>query len=434
MKSVNVQWTHDTANGYGRMGTELVAAFQAQGIRVIDGLTQDGEIAPVSILMSLPCNATGWYEGQYKVLLTMWEGTRLPETMREGLDNYDLILVPSMVNKELYAKYHDNVHYVPLGFNPVDWQFRKRPPVSRSFRFFADGRGGRKGSDLAIDAFKKAFRGYKTNGSRPQLMLKGNRAGYPITEDVKVLPGKVTDAEEIEMYASAHVFLAPARGEGWGMQPLQAIAQGCPTILTNAHGHAAFADLGWGLRAWEVPAEYFVFGDAGNWWQPDVNQMVEYMRWMYENYEDAKQMAQLFSEDAHAGFTWEQSARELTSRIDDEMFLSSYERHGLGNWKKPVYRLYPVVMRIPWKCEIAGTMYLFEPGKLYHETAEVKRILFESGWLDPACLETGDKDNGLNPKQIAESGAVTAQHGGCPTCGQPLNSRPMYELEEAESH
>lgn len=426
-------WTHDQGTGYGRMGNEIAKALEEHGIEVIDGLSELTQVAPVALWMSLPNNANGWYKDQYRVLLTMWEATRLPETVREGLDNFDLILVPSRQNEALYSRYHPAVHYVPLGFDPEVWAYRKRPSVDRTFRFLADGRGGRKGTDLAVEAFKKAFQGRKTTAV-PQLMLKGNRAAVYANRDIRVMSSVLTAKEEVELYASAHVFLAPARGEGWGLQPLQAIAQGIPTILSDAHGHAAFAGYGWGLKCHEVPADYFVFGDAGNWWEPDLDQMISYMRWMYDNYDAASDMAQMFSGDAHERFTWRHSAYRIYSRIEWEM-----EREWTGTfkrteWQTPVYKLYPVITRLPWRCQIAGTVYIFEPGKLYHETADVKRILFEAGLLDPACLEVDGEDNGLNPTQLAQVDAVTAQHGCCPTCGQELNSKPLYELEEATSH
>ena len=43
-----------------------------------------------------------------------------------------------------------------------------------------------------------------------------------------------TSDQEVDLFAEAHCYLAPSKGEGWGLCPHQAIAQGCPTVLTDA--------------------------------------------------------------------------------------------------------------------------------------------------------------------------------------------------------
>ena len=65
------------------------------------------------------------------------------------------------------------------------------------------------------------------------------------------------DSEELDLYRSCHAYLQPSRGEGFGLQPLQALALGRPTILTNAHGHASFAHLGIPLDSTMQKAAYF---------------------------------------------------------------------------------------------------------------------------------------------------------------------------------
>ena len=60
-------------------------------------------------------------------------------------------------------------------------------------------------------------------------------------ERIHLMTGKLTSEEEVALYSMCHVYVQPSRGEGFGLRPLQAIAQGCPTIATNAHGHAAFS-------------------------------------------------------------------------------------------------------------------------------------------------------------------------------------------------
>ena len=70
-----------------------------------------------------------------------------------------------------------------------------------------------------------------------------------------------------------------------------------------------------------------------------------------------------------------------------------------------------------WCCQVAGEMFDFKPGKLYHERGEIKRMFFEAGCLDPACLEIEGADTGL----LAEPGGAHRGHVGRPR-GLPLRA------------
>ena len=429
MKRLHFLYTHDNATGYGRMGTQLARQFEAMGIEVVDHLRErDNDApAPAALWASLPNNVTGWYQGQHRALLTMWEATRLPETIRESLHNLDQLFVPSQQNAELFRQYHRAVTYVPLGIDPLLWRYRARRAPTRSFVFLADGRGPRKGTDITVKAFRVAFPRDQRRTPRPTLRLKGSWGARYANQDVTISAARLDDQAEVDLYASAHCYLAPARGEGWGLQPLQAIAQGMPTILTDAHGQAAFAHLGWPLRSKMAPAEYFLFGDPGEWWEPDFDQLVDTMRWVYDNYEAACERAALSSAVALDRFTWANSARAI---IDGLPYLDA--ELPLTEWFDPDYRLYPMVVRLPWGCQVAGQVYHFTPGKLYHERAEIKRMAFQAGCLDPACLEVEGADNGLLPAQLEAVGAVSAAHEACPYCGQQLNSKPLWEYSDED--
>jgi len=54
-----------------------------------------------------------------------------------------------------------------------------------------------------------------------------------------VKPG-LTDDQMKQLYMSANVAIAYSSGEGWGLPPLEAMACGVPTIISNVLGHNAF--------------------------------------------------------------------------------------------------------------------------------------------------------------------------------------------------
>jgi hypothetical protein len=240
---------------------------------------------------------------------------------------------------------------------------------------------------------------------------------------VEVVGGHISPQAEVDLYAGAHCYLQPSRGEGFGLQPLQALAQGCPTILTGAHGHDSFAHLGHSLSTTMAKSEYFIYGEAGDWWEPDFDELCDHMRWVYDHYGDACAKAWESSRVIAADFTWARCAQRFIDAVGPEHLEVPYS--GDGTWVRPELRRYLVVTNRTWSCEISGVSYQFTKGERYFEMADVKRILFEANLLDPVCLTPDvDEDIGLTVAQVERLGAYSSRHAYCELCHQRLNSVP----------
>jgi hypothetical protein len=192
-----------TLMGYGRAGVKLGEALQRAGVDVFD-IQQTPNAAPpgsaaellegapnnqgiptgtrakdtnVICWVGVPGNVRGWWEGQHVALLTMWEADLLPEGFRDTLAEFKTVLVPSLQNMQLFANYHPNVRYVPLGIDPADWTYTPRRAPTTEFRFLIGGSGPRKGTDLAYRAFKTVFGGqyegprWTGKGPAPRLVM-----------------------------------------------------------------------------------------------------------------------------------------------------------------------------------------------------------------------------------------------------------------------
>jgi glycosyltransferase involved in cell wall biosynthesis len=427
---------HTKSMGYGRFGVNLASALSDLGVDVYDDQPMPEQFrrphedavhtrakrTNVVCWVSVPGHARGWWEGQHRVLATMWEATRLPETFREHIHEFDQLIVPSYQNVELFSRYHPNVAYNPLGVDPAVWHPTERPEVDGEFRFLIAGSGTRKGTDLAYRAFNALWdkEGSWGSGPVPYLVMKNPRREEFPGERVHVIGGKIPATAEVDLYAQAHCYLGPARGEGFGLQPLQALAQGCPTILTAAHGHDSFAHLGYPISAIPAKSSYFIYGDAGDWWEPDFDELCEAMREVYNNYDGACSRAQRSAVTVASDFTWHQTARRFVDIVGGDRLATPYS--GPGTWTTPIKRHFPVVVTRDWSCDVAGVRYKFRKGIRYWESADLKRILFEANLLDPVCL-VGD-DLGLAPEQLAEIPDYSAAHAHCDACGQRLNTVP----------
>jgi glycosyltransferase involved in cell wall biosynthesis len=455
--------------GYGRAGVKIAEALVRAGVDVYD--IQDSPTEPVALSpghvleragvrgrpegtrakhTNVVCwvatagHSRGWWEGQHAGLLTMWEATKLPESFRDTLHEFDTVLVPSMQNVELFSQYNPNVRYVPLGIDPADWHYTPRPEIGNEFRFLIGGSGNRKGTDLAFDAFRAVFGGRYSDGEwtgkgpAPRLVMKQPKPEEGLHAPwVDLISGRITGDEERTLYEMAHCYVQPSRGEGFGLQPLQAIAQGLPTILTNAHGHAGYAHLGIPLSATEVEAGYFMFGNPAGmkWWEPDLEELCEAMHDVYENYEPHRVRAEISAGRAVQEWSWARSAEAFVAAFDGQLTVPGPGQH---EWHTPTAKLFLVRVNRRWSAQIGDMFHVFDPGCDYYETADVKRILFESGLLDPSCLERMTPDGinielGLTEVQLEAVPHYRAEHAYCPTCGQQVNTqRTLADTFEAE--
>lgn len=426
----------DTATviGYGRLGVKLADALESLGVDVYNSMdapnppthlqrriegTRVGQTNVVT-WVSTPGHARGWHKGQYAVLFSMWEAMRLPESYREYLHNFDQIIVPSDHNLELFGKYHPNVSVAYLGVDPSEWFYVPRRPPADEFRFMVGGSGQRKGVDLVVKAFRKVFKTWPADMPVPKLILKNPKGEDYFGDRIEVIAGHLSDADEQSLYESVHCYVQPSRGEGFGLQPLQAMAQGIPTILTAAHGHASFAHLGYGLSSKPSTSAYFIYGDAGDWWEPDFAELCDHMLDVYTNYASAVEVGKHAAEVVAKEFTWERTAQRYIDVIGMDRLTTPYT--GDGSWFTPEAKLYPIVVRREWRADIAGQMFLFKPGVTYYEVADIKRILFEGDVLDPVCLQGDGEDTGLLPSEVAEIAAYTARREWCDHCGQRIGS------------
>ena len=185
------------------------------------------------------------------VILAPWEFGSIPRSWLDGLAQADEIWVPSEYVRGMYLDAGlpaDKVAVIPNG---VDLEtFAPAPAGEREpggpLRFlFVGGLVGRKGPDILLEAWRRAFAGRED----VELVVKDFGAGGiyrdGLREPIRAwaaaghLP-RVTllDAElELEaladLYRSCDVFVAPYRGEGFCMPVLEAMACGLPVIATG---------------------------------------------------------------------------------------------------------------------------------------------------------------------------------------------------------
>lgn len=237
-------------NGYGVAGYNVSSALQRQGHAVP---FQD-DTAPVEVAFNQPSYDVWTPSPKYRIQYTPWESTTLPEGWMEGFKRADEVWTPS----PLIARWFEEagvpgpVKVYEHGIEPEWAQFsRKRKRSDQPLQFLHHGEPAmRKGGQMAMDAFRHVF----GNSKDVHLTFKsyGNssvRARYWDKEwgeyliegaPEEVCPNVSVVREDIpsniipNFYSLFDAMVYPGWGEGFGLIPLQGLANGMPVICTGA--------------------------------------------------------------------------------------------------------------------------------------------------------------------------------------------------------
>ncbi len=179
----------------------------------------------------------------YRASRKVWLYTRLQMLASRRAD---AIIVDSQHSKRdvlrLLLVPEDRVHVVYLG---VDARFspdRSGPsPLPARYVFYIGGLDQRKNVPTLIRAFATVARERPdlvlaiagAPGSDSALFPDLSAATAPLGDRVRML-GRVTDEEKLALYRHAELFVFPSLYEGFGLDPLEALACGCPVVSSDA--------------------------------------------------------------------------------------------------------------------------------------------------------------------------------------------------------
>lgn len=284
--------------------------------------------SPIHISYCAP-HAFEHFQGKFNVLITMYE---TPDTTQDVLDRVrkaDLIIVPSKFCQRFYRKWTGKrVEVVPLGTDHVPYVRRSiSQGQNEKFRFLWTGAfNARKGwwhLGAVWDTFFKDVPFVelyiKTTSHNPDLQNVFQR-GNTITDG-----RNVSREEMIKLYHSAHCFVMPTMGEGWGLTVAEAMSSGCPTITTEYSGMLEFAnrrncffaphkleriEASMGGPAVTNPTGKYEFALV------DLPGLAKTMATVMHDYENSLIVGKRAHQDLQK-FTWERSAQGILDIIKD---------------------------------------------------------------------------------------------------------------------
>jgi glycosyltransferase involved in cell wall biosynthesis len=350
--------------------------------------------APIAITIT-PADMFTPVPNKKNILFTMWEALDVPRSYLKGLNSADLILVPCEFCREVFAPLTNKPIVVcHEGVDPDVFKFKERtiPNQSKGERFrylWVGAPNPRKGYFSMIEfanavnknpnievyfkttahdktTFKaliriiykrtlKIIQLYKDKKTRAKISkewsgIKGavdrcfskNKMGLIVGGEHKNIifdSRKLSTKELVDLYHSAHCFLAPHAGEGWGLTLNEAMATGCPSVASESTGVLDFFDkeVGFPVRCNVGPVPMQNYDITARVFVPDTKDFFEKSLYIYQHYNEALKRGKRAAYRIKTSFTWRKAAKKLSQIINDNFKEGGSDGEGLSI-QEPVER------------------------------------------------------------------------------------------------
>lgn len=336
------------------------------------------------------------YNG-YKIAYNLWENSLYPNEFFEKLKEFDQVWVASKWQKSMLIEqgfFSEKIKIVPLGVDSNIYKPQNIKYDDNKFRFIIFGAWcDRKSTKEIIQCFVDLFK----NNKKVELILSVNNQYYEdgcsstferlkkynlLCDNIKIL--NFPDSETYVKYLQkGHVFLSCARGEGWNIPLMEAMACGTPSIYSNYGGQLEFAQN----RGIPVKIKNLVLAQnfeknknqnsPGYWCEPDFDDLKKQMLEVYNNYDFYKDKALKESCEIKEIYTWENAVNIALQHLNEFKknplrILTSCSFVGTGGFNAVCQNLLPELNQL---CDVKVRNYTIgESWKGYHSKPHEKDI------------------------------------------------------------
>ena len=226
--------------GYGQAAQMIYKSFNKLGVNC--GFEIDNP--DIEISWADPWSHKFKNKNAYKIAYSAWESTGLTKDQIKNFEEADEIWGTSPWVANIFKHHFPDkpVFYYKHG---IDERFipKKRKSAHDPFTFLHIGEPfARKDAQMLTEAFIELF----GNDPKYRLIMKASRMnnvkvkdkwGYwsspsALYDNIVCIDVFFTDQQMIDLYSLSDVFVYPSWGEGFGFQPLEALATGMPVIST----------------------------------------------------------------------------------------------------------------------------------------------------------------------------------------------------------
>ncbi len=324
-------WT-DEHTGYGSSNTNLLRALGKAGVHTHG--PDDPKADECEVGVAYGPGGLGDLEKlptPYRILYTMFEADKVPETWLNAANCANQVWVPSEFCRQalLGSGCDAPIRVVPLGVDPDVYhpaQSVIRNPKCEMGNsdgaeedIFTVGFAGawtiRKGCDLLERAFLEEFEGQDD----VRLIIRSSSilsSTAPKDPRITVLEGKRSADEMRQFYQGLDLLVLPTHGEGFGLTPCEAMACGAPVAVTDWGGSVDYLgepgvhSMRIAIDGLESCGEYHGV-KGGKWAKPSLTSIRWCLRWAYEHPEELARIGEAGAKHILSNFTYAHSARRI---------------------------------------------------------------------------------------------------------------------------
>jgi len=358
------------AGGYGKVNRNLALKLSEAGIKLkIDpknsqNQLQESELKKIvdltkteisknhiSIDSVIP-SFSEYSTGKYRILYTTIESYTIPKQFLDCCQFYNEIWVTSPWSASILKKETKTpVYVIPAGvdnelYKEEGPRFDLKPNIKDFVFISVFGWSYRKGYDVLLKSYFDEFDAndnvsllivsrYQSQTSR----FHRNKIKDDIDQIMTGFPNKdmphvarysqiISEKDMPKLYRSANCFVLSSRGEGSCLPPVEASLCGLPIIMTNVSGQQMYIRND---NSFPIEMDKLVEIQQGqmhlHYWDgqkfpaltsPKVhNDLRKSMRYVFENYEEAKQRNHKMQKLITEQFTWNNTANAALKRLQE---------------------------------------------------------------------------------------------------------------------
>lgn len=311
----------DREVGYGEASYHIIKSFKELGVETFI----ESKDADIEISFADPGNYKFYSPTSYKIGYSAWESSEMSQNFKNNIGYCDELWGTSNWITTAYRNLFPNkkIFTYQHGISSV-WKPQLRKEAHKPFTFLHIGEPfTRKDAQIVVDSFVELF------GANPdyRLVLKCHkmnttRVAHPrgfdcspsaAYDNIIEITGVLSEEQMIGLYELSDVFVYPSWGEGFGFQPLQALAMGMPVVCVD--GWADYkkyitwpVEAGWAKSPWQDKHPGYML-------KPNKESLKLKMKESVENYNLVLSDTFKKSFDIHREYDWLEVTKPAVARL-----------------------------------------------------------------------------------------------------------------------
>lgn len=288
-------------------------------------------MATAGIYVGYPESAPAWLKGHsHKIVMTVCETDRIPQTWVDSCNEVDLVTVPSQWCYDAFKRsgVKKPIEIVPHGVWFDNLRKARAPAADAPLTFMHISGSLSFASRKGTNALLLAFRKFLTTHPESRLVLRMPetpgvvrvvRQELGFTPEQVVIDGapSIGPARMNRYFDDVHAVVQPSRAEGFGLVPLEARCAGVPVIATYCTGHEQHFALKTDIqvlhdRSEPLETQSNPLGSAPT---VKVAEVLDALQRFAENKDGHRLAAQEWADKHAAEWLWEKQLSSLMYRV-----------------------------------------------------------------------------------------------------------------------